>query len=242
MPPARRRAGGDAAWGRRCKWLWSLALRTLGVASRKWPDPSLVKGWGNRRAEPGVLCFIRRPRTVGQEDIVPSPAAGGSPRRRAATRSAGHAWARRRAPGRHDGASPRVGDRRTRAPIPRDSPPRPPLAVPRRGPDRRRLGTAGSPAGGVEGCRNHRLRKSRESQRVAISKDMRHAYLGHVPDAFLIRAVAMQRASKRQRMVTPRKVYPIDTGLIPPYERPGRGHRTARTRDRRSARTGATRA
>ncbi len=41
-------------------------------------------------------------------------------------------------------------------------------------------------------------------------------------DAFLVRTVWMHSASARARMVNPRKVYPVDPGLIPLFERSGR--------------------
>lgn len=62
------------------------------------------------------------------------------------------------------------------------------------------------------------------SQGIPIGKDTLHAYLDHLEDAFLIRTVAMQSASERQRMVNPRKAYPIDPGLIALFERSGRTH------------------
>ena len=60
------------------------------------------------------------------------------------------------------------------------------------------------------------------SQGIAVGKDTLHDYLGHLEDAFLIRTIWMHSASERQRMVNPRKVYPVDPGLIAPYERTGR--------------------
>jgi uncharacterized protein len=62
------------------------------------------------------------------------------------------------------------------------------------------------------------------SQGVAVGKDTLHDYLAHLEDAFLIRTVALHSASERQRMVNPRKAYPVDTGLIPLFERTGRTH------------------
>lgn len=61
-----------------------------------------------------------------------------------------------------------------------------------------------------------------KSQGVPVSKDTLHAFLAHLEDAFLVRTISMHSASERQRMVNPRKVYPVDTGLIPLYERSGR--------------------
>ena len=46
----------------------------------------------------------------------------------------------------------------------------------------------------------------------------------HLEDAFLVRTVAMHSTSERQRMVNPRKAYPVDPGLIALFERTGRTH------------------
>ncbi len=62
------------------------------------------------------------------------------------------------------------------------------------------------------------------SQGIAVGKDNLHAYLAHLEDAFLITTVSLHTASERQRMVRPRKAYPIDPGLIPLYERSGRAN------------------
>ncbi|MGB5038479.1 MAG: ATP-binding protein [Blastocatellia bacterium] len=62
------------------------------------------------------------------------------------------------------------------------------------------------------------------SQGVRVGKDTLHAYLAHLEDAFLLRTVSMHSASERQRMVNPRKAYPVDTGLIALFERSGRTH------------------
>jgi predicted AAA+ superfamily ATPase len=62
------------------------------------------------------------------------------------------------------------------------------------------------------------------SQGVSVGKDTLHQYLSHLEDAFLVRTVAMHSTSERQRMVNPRKAYPIDTGLIALFERSGRTH------------------
>jgi hypothetical protein len=60
------------------------------------------------------------------------------------------------------------------------------------------------------------------SQGVTVGKDTLHAYLGYLEDAFLVRTVSMHSKSERQRMVNPRKAYPVDTGLIALFERSGR--------------------
>jgi uncharacterized protein len=61
-----------------------------------------------------------------------------------------------------------------------------------------------------------------KSQGLPISKDSLHAFLAYFEDAFLIRTTSLFTGSERQRMVNPRKAYPIDPGLIPIYERVGR--------------------
>ncbi|MCX6866590.1 MAG: ATP-binding protein [Verrucomicrobia bacterium] len=62
------------------------------------------------------------------------------------------------------------------------------------------------------------------SQGLPVSKDSLHAFLAHFEDAFLIRTTSLLTSSERQRMVNPRKAYPIDSGLIPIYERTGRAN------------------
>ena len=63
------------------------------------------------------------------------------------------------------------------------------------------------------------------SQGVRVGKDTLHAYLGYLEDAFLVRTVSLHAASERQRMVNPRKAYPVDPGLISLFARSGRSHR-----------------
>jgi hypothetical protein len=60
------------------------------------------------------------------------------------------------------------------------------------------------------------------SQGIPVAKDTLHAYLGYLEDAFLIRTVSLFSGSERRRMVNPRKVYPVDPGLIPLFDRTGR--------------------
>jgi len=62
------------------------------------------------------------------------------------------------------------------------------------------------------------------SQGVSVGKDTLHQYLGYLEDAFLVRTVSMHSASERQRMVNPRKAYPIDPALVGLFERSGRPH------------------
>ena len=63
-----------------------------------------------------------------------------------------------------------------------------------------------------------------KSQGLAIGKDSLHAFLAHFEDAFLVRTTSLFTASERQRMVNPRKAYPIDPGLIPIYDRTERAN------------------
>ena len=60
------------------------------------------------------------------------------------------------------------------------------------------------------------------SQHIPIAKDTLHAYLAYLEDVFLIRTVSIASGSERRRMVNPRKVYPVDPGLIPVFDRSGR--------------------
>ncbi len=62
------------------------------------------------------------------------------------------------------------------------------------------------------------------SQGMRVGKDTLHAYLGYLEDAFLVRTVSLHAASERQRMVNPRKAYPVDPGLISLFARSGRSH------------------
>jgi uncharacterized protein len=62
------------------------------------------------------------------------------------------------------------------------------------------------------------------SQGIPVAKDTLHAYLGYLEDAFLIRTVSIATHSERRRMVNPRKIYPIDPGLIPLFDRSGRSN------------------
>jgi hypothetical protein len=63
-----------------------------------------------------------------------------------------------------------------------------------------------------------------KSQGVAISRDTVYQLLAHVEDCFLVRLVWMESNSERQRMVNPRKVYPVDQGLMAIFDRGGRSN------------------
>ncbi len=62
------------------------------------------------------------------------------------------------------------------------------------------------------------------SQGIAIGRDTVHQLLGYLEDCFLVRVVWMESSSERQRMVNPRKAYPVDPGLIPVFDRTGRAN------------------
>ena len=63
-----------------------------------------------------------------------------------------------------------------------------------------------------------------KSQAIAIARDTVHEYLSYLEDCFLVRTVWIEAASERQRMVNPRKAYPVDFGLIPAFDRTGRAN------------------
>ena len=69
-----------------------------------------------------------------------------------------------------------------------------------------------------------KFRAALKSQGIPIAKDTLHQLLGHLEDCFLVRTVWMESASERQRMVNPRKAYPVDPGLIPVFDRTGRAN------------------
>lgn len=58
------------------------------------------------------------------------------------------------------------------------------------------------------------------SQGFSVSKDILHAMLGYLEDAFLVRTVPFFSYSQAQQRVHPRKVYPVDMGFIPFYTAP----------------------
>ncbi len=67
----------------------------------------------------------------------------------------------------------------------------------------------------------HARLKSRE---IAIGRDSVHDLVAHLEDCFLVRTVWMEADSERQRMINPRKAYPVDAGLIPAFDRTGRAN------------------
>ncbi len=90
----------------------------------------------------------------------------------------------------------------------------------------------------------HKFHGDLRSQGIAVAKDTLHAFVAYLEDAFLVRTVSIATESERRRMANPRKVYPIDPGLIAVFDRSGRanlGHALETTvaldLDRRSAET-----
>lgn len=63
-----------------------------------------------------------------------------------------------------------------------------------------------------------------KSRGVAVSKDTLYAYLAHLEDAFLLHCVDIATDSQRRRQVNPRKVYPVDTGLMALFDRSGKAN------------------
>lgn len=68
----------------------------------------------------------------------------------------------------------------------------------------------------------HKFFNDLRSQGLAVGKDALYAMLSWLEDAFLVRLVPIDSNSERQRQVNPRKVYPVDPGLIPVFDRSGK--------------------
>ena len=62
------------------------------------------------------------------------------------------------------------------------------------------------------------------SRGIAVARDTLHRLLSCPGDCFLVRILWMESASERQRMMNPRKAYPVDPGLIPVFDRTGRAN------------------
>jgi hypothetical protein len=63
-----------------------------------------------------------------------------------------------------------------------------------------------------------------KSQGLPVARDTLHELLSFLEDCFLIRVSWIEGTSERRRMVNPRKVYPVDPGLIPVFDRSGRSN------------------
>jgi uncharacterized protein len=70
----------------------------------------------------------------------------------------------------------------------------------------------------------HRLHQDLRAQGHAVGKDLVHAMLAHLQDAFLLSAVWLATQSERQRNSNPRKLYPVDPGLVPAFDTSGRAN------------------
>ena len=58
-----------------------------------------------------------------------------------------------------------------------------------------------------------------KSQGIAASRETLYGLLDHLEDAFLLQAVPIASDSAKRRQVNPRKVYPVDHGLSPVFDR-----------------------
>jgi predicted AAA+ superfamily ATPase len=70
----------------------------------------------------------------------------------------------------------------------------------------------------------HRLHQDLRSQGLGVARDLVHAMLSHLTDAFLLSAVWLATDSERRRNSNPRKVYPLDPGLIRAFDSSGRAN------------------
>ncbi len=70
----------------------------------------------------------------------------------------------------------------------------------------------------------HRLLRDLKAQGHGVAKDAVHAMVGHLVDAFLITTVPVSTESERRRNSNPRKVYPVDPGMIGAFDRTGRAN------------------
>jgi len=70
----------------------------------------------------------------------------------------------------------------------------------------------------------HRLHRDLKAQGHGVSKDALHAMFGYLLDAFLISAVPLATDSERKRNSNPRKIYPVDPGLIRAFDASGKTH------------------
>jgi len=70
----------------------------------------------------------------------------------------------------------------------------------------------------------HRLYLDLKAQGHGVAKDAVHAMLGHLLDAFLFSAVPLATESERRRNSNPRKLFPVDPGLIGAFDTSGRSN------------------
>jgi predicted AAA+ superfamily ATPase len=70
----------------------------------------------------------------------------------------------------------------------------------------------------------HRLHLDLKAQGHGVAKDAVHAMLAYLTDAFLISAVPLATESERKRNSNPRKIYPVDPGVIRAFDASGRAN------------------
>ncbi|MDZ4754037.1 MAG: ATP-binding protein [Phycisphaerae bacterium] len=70
----------------------------------------------------------------------------------------------------------------------------------------------------------NRLYEDLRSQGHAVAKDSVHTMLGYLLDAFLISSVPVATDSERRRNTNPRKLYPVDPGMIEAFDVSGRSN------------------
>jgi hypothetical protein len=70
----------------------------------------------------------------------------------------------------------------------------------------------------------HRLHQDLKAQGHGVGRDLVHALLGHLTDAFLLGTVALATESERKRNSNPRKIYPADPGFIRAFDASGRSN------------------
>jgi predicted AAA+ superfamily ATPase len=70
----------------------------------------------------------------------------------------------------------------------------------------------------------NRFHNDLKSQGITAGRESIYDYLGYLEDASLLSTVPISTTSERRRMVNPRKVYPVDTGLIDFFDRSGKAN------------------
>ncbi len=70
----------------------------------------------------------------------------------------------------------------------------------------------------------HRFYQDLRAQGHGVGKDAVHELFGYLLDAFLITAVFLDTESERRRNSNPRKIYPLDPGLIGAFDSSGRSN------------------
>jgi hypothetical protein len=63
-----------------------------------------------------------------------------------------------------------------------------------------------------------------KSQGLAVARDTLHQLLSYLEDCFLVLVSWVEGPSERRRMVNPRKIYPVDPGLISVFDRSGKAN------------------